>query len=291
MVKKQLITLVTGANSGMGKATAMAFAEIGCHVVMLCRNEHKGKIVQQEIIIKSGNPQVDLLLCDFSNLTDVRKFASDFNNTYDRLDVLVNNAAIISTKRLETDDGYELQFGVNHLAPFLLTNLLLDKLKTSAPSRIINVSSGAYKFGTLSFNDLHSEKNYRTFKAYGQSKLANILFTYELSRRLQGSQVTVNCLHPGAVSTNLGIDRETGFGKTIVKMLKPFFKTPEEGAMTAIYLATSSEVEGVTGRYFEHLKQVTTKKQTHNEEIAARLWRVSEELVGLSSDTSNQENT
>lgn len=289
MTEEQPIILVTGANSGMGKATAMAFAIQGAHVVMLCRNEHKGKVAKEEIINKSQNQQIDLHLCDFTDLADVRKFADNFNETYNRLDILVNNAAIISTKRQETADGYELQFGVNHLAPFLLTNLLLDKLKTSSPSRIINVSSGAYKFGTICFDDLQSKKKYRTFKAYGQSKLANILFTYELSRRLDESQVTVNCLHPGAVSTNLGIDRKTGFGKTIVKILKPFFKTATEGAQTAIYLASSSDVESITGQYFENKQQVPTKKQTHDKEIATRLWKISEELVGLNQVSANEQ--
>ncbi|MBP3952488.1 SDR family oxidoreductase [Bacillus sp. YZJH907-2] len=275
--------VVTGANSGMGKATALAFARLDAHVIMICRNEAKGIEAQQEVIQESGNTKVDLLLCDFSKLEDVRQTAAHINQHYTRLDVLVNNAAIISTKRQETVDGFELQFGVNHLAPFLLTNLLLDKLKESAPSRIINVSSGAYKFGKISFNDLQSTKGYRTFKAYGQSKLANILFTYELARRLEGSEVTANTLHPGAVSTNLGIDRQTGFGKTIVKMLKPFFQTPAEGASTAIYLATADEIATISGTYFINKKQVKTNAQTHDEALAKRLWSVSEELVGLNT--------
>ncbi|WP_280771443.1 SDR family oxidoreductase [Salipaludibacillus daqingensis] len=281
MIKKQTIALVTGANSGMGKATAFALANQDSQVIMLCRNEVKGKQAQEEIVNKTGNTKVDLLLCDFADLTDVRRFASHFNKTYGQLNVLVNNAAIISTKRQESKQGYELQFAVNHLAPFLLTNLLMDKLIGGAPARIVNVSSGAYKFGRLHFDDLQSEKKYRTFKAYAQTKLANILFTYELSRRFQERHVTANCLHPGAVSTNLGIDRDTGFGKTIVKLLKPFFKTPEEGSQTAVYLATSAEIEDVTGKYFENKKEVKTKDITHNEKLSSRLWSVSEELVGL----------
>ncbi|WP_416148376.1 SDR family oxidoreductase [Salipaludibacillus sp. HK11] len=286
MTQTRPVVLVTGANSGMGKATALAFAKQNAQVVMLCRNEPKGLEAQQEIIDESGNENIDLILCDFADLSDVRRFAADFTAKYDQLNVLVNNAAIITTKRQETVDGYELQFGVNHLAPFLLTNLLLDKLKASAPSRIINVSSGAYKFGNISFEDLHSRHKYRTFKVYGQSKLANILFTYELSRRLEASQVTTNCLHPGAVSTNLGIDRKTGFGKTIVKMLRPFFQTPAEGSRTAIYLATSKELEGVTGKFFVHQKEVETTKKTHDRGLAAQLWKVSEELVGISEGSN-----
>ncbi|MFA9555744.1 SDR family oxidoreductase [Evansella sp. AB-rgal1] len=288
---KKKIMLVTGANSGIGQATALEFAKQNAHVVMLCRNEEKGRIAQQQIIEESGNNNIDLHICDFSNLDDVRKFASIFNKTYDHLHVLVNNAAVITTKRQETKDGYELQFGVNHLAPFLLTNLLLDKMKESVPARIINVSSGAYKVGNIAFDDLQSQKKYKTFKVYGQSKLANILFTYELARRLEGSGVTVNCLHPGAVSTNLGVDRKTGFGKTIVRMLKPFFQTPTEGARTSIYLATSDEVKGISGKYFVHQKEETTHKKTHNKEIAAKLWVVSEKLVGLDNNRTKQENS
>lgn len=281
MINERPVMLVTGANSGMGKATALAFAEMDVQVVMLCRNKERGKKAQEEIIAETGNTNVDLHLCDFSKLEAVREFASAFNKIYDRLDVLVNNAAIITTKRQETADGFELQFGVNHLAPFLLTDLLLDKLKKSAPSRIVNVSSAAYKFGSIAFDDLQSTKKYRFIKAYGQSKLANILFTYELSERLQGTGVTVNAVHPGAVSTNLGIDRTTGFGRTLVRLLKPFFQTPAEGARTAIYLAVSPEVEGITGKYFVQQKEEETAGESKDKELAERLWSVSEQLTGL----------
>ncbi|MDG5789393.1 SDR family oxidoreductase [Evansella sp. AB-P1] len=285
MKNRQVTTLVTGANSGMGKATAMDFAKSKAKVIMLCRNKQKGEAAQKDIIQESGNQDVHLHLCDFSKLDDVRQVGRIINEEYDFLDVVVNNAAIITTRRQETAEGYELQFGVNHLAPFLLTNLLLEKLKASAPARIINVSSGAHSFGKIDFSDLQTlNKRYRTFKVYGQSKLANILFTNELVRRLEGTGVTANSLHPGAVSTNLGIDRETGFGKTIVSMLKPFFKTPEKGAETAIYLATSPEVEGVTGKYFINKKPVETKGATKDEEVAKELWRISDELVGLNRE-------
>ncbi|MCD8511295.1 MAG: SDR family oxidoreductase [Bacillus sp. (in: Bacteria)] len=281
MTKDKPIILVTGANSGIGKATAMAFAKENAHVVMLCRNKDKGKAVQEEIIATTRNTDVDLLICDFSHLENVRRVAKEVNDTYDRLDVLVNNAAVISLKRKETRDGNELQFGVNHLAPFLLTNLLLPLMVKSAPSRIVNVSSGAHKIGDISFSDLQSLKKYRTFKAYGQSKLANILFTYELARRIQGTGVTVNALHPGAVATSLGVDRQTGFGKSIVRMLKPFFQTPEEGASTSIYLGHSPEVEGVSGKYFMGKKEVSSSRLSYDEGVAKKLWEVSEKLTGL----------
>ncbi|MBU9719965.1 MULTISPECIES: SDR family oxidoreductase [Bacillaceae] len=279
--ENQQITLVTGANSGMGKATSLAFAKLGTHVVMMCRNKEKGEAARQEVVSESGNHSVDLHICDLGNLEDIRQFAQTFNLNYPKLDVLINNAAIITTKRKETGDGFELQFGVNHLGPFLLTNLLLEKLKTASSARIINVSSGAHKIGTIDFNDLQTQhKKYRTFSVYGQSKLANILFTNELARRLEDTNITANSLHPGAVATNLGIDRETGFGKTIVRMLRPFFKTPEEGADTAIYLATSPEVAGVSGKYFINRKVVKTKK-AEDPTVAKKLWEVSEKLVGL----------
>ncbi|MBU9710450.1 SDR family oxidoreductase [Evansella tamaricis] len=274
------IMMVTGANSGMGKATALAFAKMGAHVIMLCRNEEKGIAAQQEIISESKNQKVELFLCDLGKLEDIRRVAQAINEKFPRLDVLVNNAAIITTTRQETKDGFELQFGVNHLGPFLLTNLLLEKIKAGNSSRIINVSSGAHKFGNIDFNDLHtSQRKYRTFSVYGQSKLANILFTIELAQQLRDTGVTVNCLHPGAVSTNLGIDRDTGFGKTIVRILQPFFKTAEEGADTAIYLATSPEVQGITGKYFINRKPVVTKRTATDRSVAKRLWKVSEELV------------
>lgn len=281
MQKAKPIILITGANSGIGKATALALAKEDAHVVMLCRSNERGTAAQEEIIKESGNEHVDLQLCDLSSLAAVREFAAKFSRTYERLDVLINNAAIITTKRQETADGFELQFGVNHLAPFLLTNLLLDKLKASAPSRIVNVSSNAYTFGKIHFDDLQSSKKYRVFGAYGQSKLANLLFTEELASRLQGSGVTVNAVHPGAISTNLGIDRNTGFGKPLIKLLKPFFKTPAEGAQTSVYLATSPEVEGVNGKFFIDQKEAKIKGSANDPDTAKRLWAISEKLTEL----------
>lgn len=279
------VILITGANSGMGKETAMALAKQNKHVVMMCRNKEKCEAALKEFKAESNNPDVDLLLCDLADLASVRQFASVFIKKYDRLDVLINNAGVVNLKWYETKDGFEQQFGVNHLAPFLLTRLLLPLLKKSAPSRIVVVSSAAYKFGHIQFDDLQSAKKYRTFKVYGQSKLANVLMTYELARRLKGTGVTVNAVHPGAVSTNLGIDRSSGFGKSIVRLLKPFFQTAKEGAKTAIYLATSPEVSQVSGKYFVILKEKKTTGESVDLQLAKKLWVVSEQLTGLSKSS------
>lgn len=184
-------------------------------------------------------------------------------------------------KRHETKDGYELQFGVNHLGHFLLTNLLLDVLVSSAPSRIINVASGAHKVGKIHFQDINLKNNFNLIRAYSQAKLANVLFTYELSERLKGTGVTANCLHPGAVATQMGINRKTGFGTLITKALKPFFHSPEEGAATTIYLATSQEVSNVSGKYFYRKKSVQSSKLSYDKNLAKKLWQFSENMTGI----------
>lgn len=278
---KGKIVLITGANSGTGKWTAIELAKMGGNVVMACRSKTRGEEALKEVKEISGNDNVKLMICDLASKESIRRFCDEFKSKYNRLDVLVNNAGVILPGRHETFDGYELQFGVNHLGHFLLTNLLLNLIISSAPSRIINVSSGAHKVGKIHFSDINLEKAFTFTRAYAQSKLANILFTYELSRRLEGRGVTVNALHPGAVASNMGINRETGFGKLITGMLKPFFQTPKKGAETAIYLASSKEVEGVTGKYFYMKKSVKSSKLSHNEEVAKRLWKLSEVMVDL----------
>ena len=241
------VCLITGANSGIGKETALALAKMNATVVMLCRNKQRGEKAQKEIIEQSGNKNVDLLLCDLSSLEDIKKFVSEFKNKYEKLHVLINNAGVMLKNRTISLDGFEMNFAVHVLGPFLLTNLLLDILKKSAPSRIIIVASAAHKRAKIDFQDLQSEnKKYRLFSAYGISKLAEILFTYELSRKLEGTKVTANAVHPGVVATNLGRDQS----KFSQWFAKKFFKSPEEGAQTSIYLASSSEVEGITGKYF-----------------------------------------
>lgn len=272
------ICLITGANSGIGKATAIGLAKLNATIVMLCRDKNRGEIAQKEIIELTGNKKVDLLLCDLSSHEDIRKFVSEFKNKYQNLHVLINNAGVMKKQGSLSPDGFEMNFAVNHLAPFLLTNLLLDILKNSAPSRIINVSSAAHRMAKLDFDDLQSEnKKLRLMRIYGISKLALMLFSYELSRRLEGTKVTVNTVHPGMVATNLGRDMSSsgqGFGKR-------FFKTPREGAETSVYLASSPEVEGITGKYYTKKRQKNSSKKSYNEEDAKMIWEISAEMTKL----------
>ncbi len=278
---KGKVALVTGANSGTGKWTAIALAEKGARVVMLCRNQQRGEDALTEVKKLSHSEEVELMLCDLGSLESIRSFSKAFHEKYDKLDVLVNNAGVTLPKRQETTDGFELQFGVNHLGHFLLTNLLLDLILKSSSARIVVVSSGAHKVGKIHFNDLQLNKSFNIIKAYSQSKLANLLFAYELSRKLKDKKVTVNALHPGAVATSMGINRETGFGNLITKILKPFFQTSKEGARTAVYLATSKDMEGVTGKYFYNRKAIDSSKDSYNKNLQSKLWKVSEALVGI----------
>lgn len=271
--------LVTGANSGIGKGTAQELAAMGATVVMLCRDAVKGEAALNEIITKTGNQNVSVMIADLASMESIREFAKNFLNTHKRLDVLINNAAIVPTSRMETLDGFEIQFGVNHLAPFLLTNLLLDLLKASAPSRIVNVSSTLHHKATLDFDDLQYEHNkYRSMEAYNRSKLANVLFTYELSRQLEGSSVTVNCLHPGVVRTGLLRDLPL-FLQPFVKLAQLLMLSPEGGARTSVYVATAPELDGVTGEYFDKSAVARSSSASHDAESGRRLWKISAELT------------
>lgn len=272
------VCLVTGANSGIGKVTARVLAEMGAHVIMVSRDSQPSRRVLGEIREAAGAESVELFTCDLSSQREIRSLAARLHERYDRLDVLINNAGVIKQQREVTVDGLDATFATNHLAYFLVTNLLLDLIKKSAPARIINVASVAHTSAILDFDDLQSEKAYRAMSVYGRSKLANILFTYELARRLAGTAVTANCLHPGVIAT--GIARE--MPSPIKLALKLLFKRPRKGAETTIYLATSSEVEGVTGKYFVDKKQVTSSAASYDRTVADRLWHVSEELTGLS---------
>jgi retinol dehydrogenase-14 len=274
------ICLITGATSGIGKATAMGLANMGASVVMVGRDRSRGETAMAEIKEGSPNASVDLMLADVSSQEQIRRLADEFREAYPRLDVLINNAGVFLSKRITTADGIEMTFAVNHLAYFLLTNLLLDMLKASAPSRIVNVSSGAQSNGTIDFGNLQGEKGYKGTKAYSQSKLANVLFTYELARRLEGTGVTANCLHPGAVRTNFGSGSSGVFG-FMVRALRPLMISPEKGAETSIYLAFSPEVEGLSGRYFVKKADARSSDESYDEKIARRLWEVSAELTNL----------
>ncbi len=273
------ICLVTGATSGIGKETALALAREGGTVVIVARNPEKGARVVQEIKDSTGNSNIDLLIADLSRQADVRNLATQFRQKYAYLHVLVNDAGAVYMRRQETVDGIEMTFGVNHLAGFLLTNLLLDMLKASAPSRIINVSSRAHVGAHLELDDLQGRKSYSGFRAYGASKLANLYFTYELARRLEGTGVTVNALHPGFVRSNFGRNNPGGI---VVRALSALMGiSVQKGALTSIYLATSPEVERVTGKYFVKCRPVRSNHISYDRDIARRLWDISEELTGL----------
>src|SRR5437870_6553171 len=272
------VLLVTGANSGIGKATALGLARLGRTVVMAWRSATRGEAAGQDIVRDSRNSKVYLEIVDLASEDSTRSFAEEFKRKYPRLDVLINNAGVYTPHREVTPDGLERTFEVNYLSGFLLTHLLLDLLKKSAPSRIVNVSSSAHSGGTIHFDDLQGEQRYGGFGAYGQSKLAQILFTQELARRLQGTGVTVNACHPGVIRTNLGM----GGTSVVVRFVRMFFKTPGEGAETPIYLAVSPEVERVTGQCFAYKHVRDPSREAQDPNVARRLFDVSKELAHLS---------
>jgi retinol dehydrogenase 14 len=271
------ICLVTGANSGIGKVTAKALAAGGATVIMVCRNRDKGEAAREEIARETRGENIDLMIADFSDLNQVRKLAADVKAKYPRLHTLVNNAGTFYGKMTMTANGYESTFAVNHLGYFLLTVELLDLLKSSAPARVVNVASNAHNRAHIDFDNLNIENGYSGWKAYAKSKLANVLFTYELARRLEGTGVTANCLHPGVVGTNL-FNHIGGLGGKIVRLFAPFMRTPENGADTIIWLASSPEVEGITGKYFVDRIARATNPESYDTAVAARLWEVSERM-------------
>ena len=270
------VAIVTGANSGMGLATAAALSDAGAKVIMLCRNEERGKEALARLKEKEER-QLELILCDLGDYDSIRGFARTVKAKYKKIDILVNNAGFISLDRQETREGLERQFGINHIGHFLLTMLLLKNMGEG--SRIVNVASGAHKVGRIHFEDINLKKHYNVITAYSQSKLANVLFTRELARRVAKRGITVNCCHPGAVATNIGIDRDTGFGKTVTGMLKPFFQTPEEGARTAIFLAMDDSVKNVSGEYFYNCRIAKSSKRSKDMRLARKLFVLSKKLV------------
>ncbi len=271
------MALVTGGTSGIGKATAMALAAMGADVVVVGRDPERGEKAAAEIRAQTGG-RVDLALANLASQAEVRNLAAEFKRRYDRLDVLVNNAGLVQSKRTETPDGIETTFAINHLAPFLLTNLLLDVLEKSAPSRVVTVSSEAERWGNIDFDDLQSKKRYRGFPVYGMTKLANIMFTYELAERLKGTGVTATCMHPGAVNTRFGTNNSGPF-TILFRLFKPFMRAPEQGADTVIWLSSSPEVEGASGRYYSDRKLVKPKKVASDPDARRRLWEESERLT------------
>lgn len=282
---KGKICIVTGATAGIGKHTAMELARKGAAVVVVGRNDHKCVQTIAEIREISGNPEIDYLVADLSSQTDVRRMVSEFREKYHRLDVLVNNAGAAFIKRQLSIDGIEKTFALNHLSYFLITNMLLDMLISSAPSRIVNVSSGNHFGKRLDFDDLQLQKGYNPLKAYGRTKLANIYFTYELDRRLKGTGVSVTALNPGRVATNIWKNVGPVIGPLVAWLMTRNAQTPEEGARGAIYLASSPEVEGVSGKYFRKVVEMESDPVTYDPDIAKRLWGISEMMTGLDKTT------
>jgi retinol dehydrogenase 14 len=275
--------LITGGTGGIGKATAMGLAALGALVAITGRDLPRAESAAADIRRTTGNPGVTPFAADLSSQVEVRRLAAEVLEAYPRLDVLVNNVGGSWASRHVTADGLERTFAVNHLAAFLLTNLLLVRLKASAPARVVTVSSAAQSTGTIDFDDLQGERDYSERRAYPQSKLASLMFTYELARRLEGTGVTANVLHPGVVNTSFGADDPGPIFKVLVPFMRPFMKTPAKGAATSIFLASSPEVEGVSGQYFANSRPKKSSDRSRDQTAAARLWQVSADLVGINA--------
>jgi retinol dehydrogenase 14 len=279
------VVLITGGTGGIGRATAIGLAAMGARVGITGRDRARAEQAAYEIRAASGNPTVDAFAADMTVQAEVRRLAVAVLDAYPRLHVLVNNVGGFWAHRHPTADGLERTFALNHLAPFLLTNLLLDRLKASKPARVVTVSSGAQAMGRIDFDDLQGSHNYSGQRAYNQSKLANVMFSNELARRLEGTGVTANALHPGVVRTNFGAEDQARFFAVVSRVLLPLLKTPAEGAKTSIYLASSPDMGGVTGKFFANRKPKTTNTIARDSDMTARLWKVSGRLVGMTSSS------
>ncbi|XP_025104046.1 retinol dehydrogenase 13-like [Pomacea canaliculata] len=282
--------IITGANTGIGKETAKELARRGGRVILACRDLEKAEQARAEIVLETANRSVVVKKLDLASMGSIRAFAKDIIANEPHIDILINNAGIMRCPKMLTEDGFEMQLGVNHLGHFLLTMLLLNKLKSSAPSRIINVSSLAHTRGAINFDDLNSAKSYDPGQAYAQSKLANVLFTRELAKRLENTNVTVNALHPGVVKTELG--RHLPIAKSYISsfLLKPIMwlllKTPSQGAQTTLYCALTAELDGVTGKYFSDCREKDVAPAAKDDKAAKRLWAISEHWTHVVSETS-----
>ena len=276
------VCLVTGATHGIGLVTVQALAKLGATLIVHGRDPALTERIAGEIRAKTGNQAVSTVIADFSSLDQVRRMAAAVVERHPKLDVLLNNAGTTVSSYRRTADGFEWHFGVNHLAPFLLTNLLLDKVKAAAPARIVTVASGAHRRAQVDFDDLNLEKKYNTLTGYSVSKLENILFTKELARRLDGTGVTANCLHPGGVATNI-FSHGGAFIKYATMLARPLLISAEKGAETQIYLATSPEVAGISGEYFDKCKVAKPSPRAEDMEAAKRLWEVSAKLTGIAA--------
>jgi NAD(P)-dependent dehydrogenase (short-subunit alcohol dehydrogenase family) len=281
---KGKICIVTGSNSGIGKETALALAKMGATVVMAVRNQERGEKARTEITRESENEAVRVMICDVSSMNSIRQFAMEFKHAYNRLDVLVNNAGVFIGKRQVTVDGFERTLAVNYLGPFLLTYELLPLLKSSAPSKIINVGSGMATSGKIAFDDLQYEKKYSGMKAYANSKLMLTMYTYELARRLEGSRVAANVVEPGFVATNLASNSGSLLLSLGFRIMRPIQMSPRKGAETSVYLASAPDVEGVSGKCFAKLQEARTSELSYDQEMQKRLWSVTAQLLGLPTE-------
>ncbi|MFX1370882.1 MAG: SDR family oxidoreductase [Promethearchaeota archaeon] len=278
-IMKGKICMITGANSGIGKATAIELAHLGATLVLVCRNQIRAEKAIAEIKKKTGNELIDLILADLSSQRKIHNLVSEFKSRYNKLHVLINNAGVNLSKRKITIDGIETTFAVNYLAQYMLCNLLFNILKDSAPARIVNVTS-SYQAKSINFEDLNGERHYRQMKAYRQSKLAIVLFTYEFARKIKETGVTVNCLHPGIIKTNM-VRKFRSFVKYFYPLIGLFMKSPKRGAKTSVYLASNPEIDGITGQYFKRRKTAKSVKISYDKNIAEQLWDVSFKLTNV----------
>ncbi|HET6625418.1 MAG TPA: SDR family oxidoreductase [Nocardioidaceae bacterium] len=278
--------LVTGGTGGIGRATALGLAAMGAEVAITGRDRARTEQAARAIRRAVGG-QVQGFVADLSSQSEVRRLAAEVLQRLSGVDVLVNNVGGFWNSRHVTADGLEHTFALNHLAPFLLTNLLLERLRQNGPARVVTVSSHAHATGQIDFDDLQCERSYSGARAYNQSKLANVLFTYELARRLKDISVTANALHPGVVSTSFGAEDPAGAQRLIVPLMRPFMKSPAQGATTSIHLASAPELAQVTGRFFAGSRTKSSSRRSHDHVAAARLWEVSAQLVGISPDPAH----
>jgi NAD(P)-dependent dehydrogenase (short-subunit alcohol dehydrogenase family) len=284
------ICVITGATSGIGKATALALANLSTTLLLVSRKKEKGETVLREIIEETGNKNLELYLADLSFQADVRRLAEEIKARHRSIDVLINNAGGIFGKRILTPDGIELTFALNHLAYFMLTNLLIAQLKAAPAARVVNVSSQAHGYGTIAFDNLGLEKHYNAAKSYAQSKLANILFTHELSRLLRDTAISANALHPGAVRTNFGREL-TGIAGLVFRHFGFLMRPPSKGAETVVWLSTAPQLNGVTGKYFCDKKEIRSSELSHDSMLARRLWEVSAKMTGLETSLIENKST
>jgi NAD(P)-dependent dehydrogenase (short-subunit alcohol dehydrogenase family) len=275
------VCIVTGSNSGIGKETALALTGMGATIVMAVRDLQRGEDARAEIIKRTGKDTIELMICDLSSIKSIRQFVEEFSAKHERLDVLINNAGAACHERQVTENGFERSLAVNYLGPFLLTRELLPLLERSAPSRIINLSSGLHARGKIDFDDIQSERNYKGMRVYETTKLMILMYTYELARRLEGTGVTANVVLPGFVATNLGANMGGLRNKIMFKLVRPFQISPQKGAETSVYVASSPELEGVTGRCFAKSQERLSSEETYDESVQKRLWDVAEGLLGL----------